>query len=92
MEDTAYDCRGRLISTYSAIFIDDADKRGSFWRCVEKLKDESPDKFSIVIEKFFEDVGSVEFEKPKLIISRFPKLCSCSMTLLMRSGCKCEGV
>ena len=75
IEDDAFDIRGNPVNYCSAILIDDATKRGAFWRALDEVKET---KTSIIVSA-----------SPKLVL---PKPCNCSMTSLMRSGCKCNGV
>ena len=76
VEDDAYDCNGNLISSLSAVFIKDNDKKSLFWKHLDQLKAET--KTSIYME----------FPKPELAL---PKLCNCSIMLLLRAGCRCNG-
>jgi hypothetical protein len=76
VEEEAHDINGRVVSSCSAIFIDDATKRSSFWRALDEVKEP---RTSILVEGI---------RKPELIIAK----CDCSMTTLMRSGCKCNGI
>ena len=80
VEEKAYDIHGRIISRYVAIYIDNPEKRSSFWGALKDVA-KTPETTSFVIER-----------KAELILPKLPKLCDCNMTLLMRSGCKCKGI
>jgi hypothetical protein len=75
VEDEAYDIKGRIVPNCSAIFIDEAAKRSSFWQALDELQ---KPKTSFLIQGV---------SKPELVIAK----CNCSMMTLMRSGCKCNG-
>lgn len=77
IEEDAYDVKGNLIKNYSAIYLEDPEKKQNFWNQLREIEEEV--KPSIIVQPR---------EDRELSL---PKLCSCSMTILMRNGCQCGG-
>ena len=84
VKSDAYDSWGNLIKDSVAIHISDSGKRQEFWKALEEIDT-------------INELGKAETKKsfvleiPEKLQIKLPKLCSCSMVALMRSGCNCGG-